>query len=49
VDVVWHNGATGGFRAFVGFVKKSETGVVVLSNCARGVDAIGFRLLERIS
>jgi len=46
VEVLWHNGGTGGFRSFVGFVKETETGVVVLSNCARSVDAIGFRILE---
>jgi D-alanyl-D-alanine-carboxypeptidase/D-alanyl-D-alanine-endopeptidase len=46
VDVLWHNGGTGGFRGFVGFVRESGTGVVVLSNCARSVDAIGFRILE---
>jgi D-alanyl-D-alanine-carboxypeptidase/D-alanyl-D-alanine-endopeptidase len=49
VDVLWHNGGTGGFRGFVGFVKESGTGVVVLSNCARSVDAIGFRTLEAIN
>jgi D-alanyl-D-alanine-carboxypeptidase/D-alanyl-D-alanine-endopeptidase len=49
VDVLWHNGGTGGFRGFLGFVKESGTGVVVLSNCARSVDAIGFRTLEAIS
>jgi serine-type D-Ala-D-Ala carboxypeptidase/endopeptidase len=45
-QVVWNNGGTGGFRSFVGFVKEAETGVVVLSDCARSVDAIGFRILE---
>jgi D-alanyl-D-alanine-carboxypeptidase/D-alanyl-D-alanine-endopeptidase len=49
VDVLWHNGGTGGFRGFVGFVKENGTGVVVLSNCARSVDAIGFRTLEAIN
>jgi CubicO group peptidase (beta-lactamase class C family) len=44
--VLWHTGGTGGFRSFLGFVKETETGVVVLSNCARSVDAIGFRILE---
>ena len=45
-QVLWHTGGTGGFRSFLGFVKETETGVVVLSNCARSVDAIGFRILE---
>jgi len=29
--------------------QETETGVVVLSNCARSVDAIGFRVLEAIN
>ena len=49
VEVLWHNGGTGGFRGFVGFVRESGTGVVVLSNCARSVDPIGFRALEAIN
>jgi serine-type D-Ala-D-Ala carboxypeptidase/endopeptidase len=47
--MIWHNGGTGGFRSFIGFVKESETGVAVLSNCSRSVDAIGFEMLEAIS
>jgi D-alanyl-D-alanine-carboxypeptidase/D-alanyl-D-alanine-endopeptidase len=46
--MLWHNGGTGGFRSFVGFVPETRTGVVVLSNCARSVDAIGFRIVEAI-
>lgn len=47
--MLWHNGGTGGFRSFVGFVPDIGAGVVVLSNSARSVDAIGFRILESIS
>jgi len=43
---LWHNGGTGGFRAFAGFVPGAGAAVVVLSNSARSVDALGFRLLE---
>jgi serine-type D-Ala-D-Ala carboxypeptidase/endopeptidase len=46
--VLWHNGGTGAFRSFAGFVKETETAVVVLSNCSRSVDAIGFGVLEAI-
>jgi D-alanyl-D-alanine-carboxypeptidase/D-alanyl-D-alanine-endopeptidase len=42
----WHNGGTGGFRSFVGFVGEARAAVVVLSNSSRSVDAIGFRVLE---
>jgi serine-type D-Ala-D-Ala carboxypeptidase/endopeptidase len=44
--MLWHNGGTGGFRSFLGFVEECEAGVAVLSNCSRSVDAIGFRILE---
>jgi serine-type D-Ala-D-Ala carboxypeptidase/endopeptidase len=44
--VLWHNGGTGGFRGYVGFVEEDRTGVVVLSNSARSVDTIGLRVLE---
>jgi hypothetical protein len=45
-DVVWHNGGTGGYRAFAGFVKETGRGVVVLTNSDVGVDDIGFHLLD---
>jgi serine-type D-Ala-D-Ala carboxypeptidase/endopeptidase len=47
--VLWHNGGTGGFRSFLGFVPDTGVGVVVLSNSARSVDAVGFRILESMS
>jgi serine-type D-Ala-D-Ala carboxypeptidase/endopeptidase len=48
-ELLFHNGATGGFRSFAGFVPAAHAGVVVLSNSARSVDALGFRILQRIS
>lgn len=45
-DVIWHNGGTGGYRCFAGFVKETGTGVVVLTNSTAGADDIGFRLLN---
>jgi len=44
--MVWHNGGTGGFRSFLGFVKETETGVIVLSNSACSVDDIGRAVLK---
>ncbi|KRF00189.1 hypothetical protein ASG88_12455 [Nocardioides sp. Soil777] len=41
----WHNGGTGGFRSFAGFVPTRRTAVVVLSNHARSVDLLGLRTL----
>jgi D-alanyl-D-alanine-carboxypeptidase/D-alanyl-D-alanine-endopeptidase len=48
-EVLFHNGGTGGFRCFCGLVRQTRSAVVVLSNSARSVDAIGFRLLEALS
>jgi len=45
---LWHNGGTGGYRTFVGFVAETRVGVAVLSNSANGVDAIGMSLLKRL-
>jgi CubicO group peptidase (beta-lactamase class C family) len=44
--IVWHNGGTGGYRSFCGFIKKEKIGVVVLSNMNIGADDIGFHLLD---
>jgi serine-type D-Ala-D-Ala carboxypeptidase/endopeptidase len=46
-EIVWHNGGTGGFRAWTGFDPANGLGVVVLSNTStpRGVDDIGVHLL----
>jgi D-alanyl-D-alanine-carboxypeptidase/D-alanyl-D-alanine-endopeptidase len=44
--VIWHSGGTEGFRAFVGFVKDTRKGVVLLSNSANPVDQIGFKILR---
>ncbi|GLZ62764.1 serine hydrolase domain-containing protein [Micromonospora sp. NBRC 107095] len=44
-EVVWHNGATSGFRSYVGFERATGRAVVVLGNTDRGVDPIGRRLL----
>jgi D-alanyl-D-alanine-carboxypeptidase/D-alanyl-D-alanine-endopeptidase len=47
-EFIWKNGATGGYRTFVGFDKQTDTGIVVLSNAATrgGVDDIGHHLLD---
>jgi len=48
-ELLFHNGGTGGFRSFVGMVPATHTAVAVLSNSARSVDALGFRILEGIN
>jgi CubicO group peptidase (beta-lactamase class C family) len=45
--VVFHNGGTWGFRSFAGFSAERDRAVVVLSNTARSVDRLGWRLLDR--
>jgi CubicO group peptidase (beta-lactamase class C family) len=45
-DVIWHNGGTGGYRSFAGFVKETGIGVVLLTNSTESVDDIGFHLLN---
>ena len=45
-DVVAHEGATAGFRAFVGFSREKKFGLVLLSNAAREVGDIGMHLLD---
>lgn len=44
----WHNGGTGGARSFLGFVPDCGIAAVVLTNCARSVDALGVDLLKRL-
>lgn len=44
-EFTWHNGATSGFRSFVGFDRAAGRGVVVLGNTDRSVDQLGVRLL----
>lgn len=44
--VVWHNGRTGGSSSVMAFAPARGIGVVVLSNSAASVDALGLRLLH---
>jgi CubicO group peptidase (beta-lactamase class C family) len=47
VEMVWENGQTAGYRAFIGFVPKKRVGVVVLSNSANTIDDIGVHILDK--
>jgi D-alanyl-D-alanine-carboxypeptidase/D-alanyl-D-alanine-endopeptidase len=49
VEIVWENGQTAGYRAFIGFVPKTRAGVVVLSNSANTIDDIGVHILDKDS
>ena len=44
-----HNGGTGGFRAFAGFVPTAGVGAVAPANDLRSVDRVGLDLLTTLS
>lgn len=46
--VLWHNGMTGGSASFLGVVPGRGAGVVVLTNTAKSVDAIGVQILSKL-
>ena len=48
-EIVWHNGGTGGYRTFIGFIKGENKAVVVLSNSNVSIDDIGLHLLNPAS
>lgn len=46
-QIVWHNGQTGGYHAFAGFLPEKKAGVVVLANSATElVDTVGSNVLR---
>jgi CubicO group peptidase (beta-lactamase class C family) len=47
--LIWHNGGTGGYASFVGFVRETETAVVVLANSANSVDSLGVNILNLLN
>jgi serine-type D-Ala-D-Ala carboxypeptidase/endopeptidase len=47
--IVWHNGGTGGYHAFVAFSLARGTGVVLLANTDLSVDEVGMRILDPAS
>lgn len=48
--VIWHNGGTGGYHSYAGFLPAKKVGVVVLSNTAiMHVDQLGRRLLDLLA
>jgi len=44
--IVWHNGGTGGYHAFIGFSGDRRLGVVVLSDSTMSIDDLGFATLQ---
>jgi CubicO group peptidase (beta-lactamase class C family) len=47
-EIIWKNGTTGGYRAFIGYDARTRVGVVALSNATTepGVDDIALHLLD---
>ncbi len=43
--ITWHNGGTGGFRAFIGMDEPRHRGVILLSNSTVTPDDIAFHML----
>ncbi|MFA4986080.1 MAG: hypothetical protein WC712_05805 [Candidatus Brocadiia bacterium] len=44
----WHNGRTGAFCAFLGFLPSSDAAVVILCNTPATVDQGGRKLLKAL-
>ena len=44
-QIVWHDGGTGGYSSYAGFLRDGGVGVVVLSNTFESVNDIGVHLL----
>ena len=47
--MTWHNGGTGGFTSFCGFVKAQNVAVVLLSNSANDVTQKGIDFLKALT
>jgi hypothetical protein len=45
-EIIWHNGGTGGYRTFAGFIKGGKNGVVVMTNSNISIDDIGMHILN---
>jgi CubicO group peptidase (beta-lactamase class C family) len=48
-QVIWHNGATGGFTSCIAFMPEVQVGVVVLSNQASSVDGVCQSILKYLN
>ena len=39
-ELIWHNGATGGFSSFIGLIKEKNIGFIVLTNSSAETDVL---------
>ena len=44
--IIFHNGETGGFHSYMAFNQAKKYGVVILSNCAMGMEEQGNKLIH---
>ncbi len=51
LDIVWHNGETGAYCSFVGFVPETGTGVVILANTSASLytDTAAINILDGLA
>lgn len=46
--LIWHNGQTGGFYAYVGFYREQAAGVYILTNSTHRIEDLAEQLLEMV-
>jgi CubicO group peptidase (beta-lactamase class C family) len=49
-EIVWHNGGTGGFSTFGGFLKNNKTAIIIMANkgIVGSTDVMGFTILNKL-
>ncbi len=47
VEVIWHNGGTGGYHSFCGFDRENKRAIVVLANSTLDIDDLGLHFLAK--
>jgi CubicO group peptidase (beta-lactamase class C family) len=45
-SIIAHDGATSGFRSYLGFVESEDIGVIILANGTRSVTSLGKNILQ---
>ncbi len=47
-SLIWKDGATNGFSIYIGFVKNTKSGVLILSNSSSNVSNTGLKILRKL-
>jgi CubicO group peptidase (beta-lactamase class C family) len=45
-EVIFHNGETGGYHSYLAVNLEKKFAVVILSNCAKGTEAVGGAIIK---